>query len=353
VHGDDKMPNGKHGSIPSNSKDDDELSFPRATAFAKKMGIRFPIVQAVMGGFGMPALASAVSEGGGLGGVGLNWATDEDDVRASVRQVRSATKNPFAVGYVLWFPPDTLKAALEEGAPIVQFSWGTPTKEQVSLVRSFGASMGMQISNLEGAKRALDAGADYVIVQGQEAGGHVQAMGSWRDCLPSVLEIAGKTPVLVAGGLGDGRALRSALHQGASGGVFGTRFVATKEPEFHSDYKARIVQSTASDTILTVCFSGGWSNALHRVLKNKTTAMWEAGGCGQAGSRPGEGDVVGTLGDTIIHRYDLWLPREGMPKSTVSDMALYCGAGVDLINDLPSASDLVPRLWHECTSQSA
>ncbi|TGV07931.1 nitronate monooxygenase, partial [Mesorhizobium sp. M8A.F.Ca.ET.173.01.1.1] len=323
--------------------------FPHAGTFTKMIGIKYPIVQAVMGGFGVPAMASAVCEGGGLGGVGLSWA-DEQQARDSVRQVRAATKNPFAIGYALWFPPQTLTAVLEEGAPIIQFSWGTPTKEVQSLVKSFGAKLGMQVSNLDGTRQALDAGSEYIILQGQEAGGHVQAMSNWRDYLPKVLELAGTTPVLVAGGLGDGHALREVLNAGASGGAFGTRFVATKENRWSPSYKERIVQSKASDTILTVCFDGGWPNALHRVLKNKTTNMWEAAGSGQVGFRPGEGDVVASFGDMEFLRYGVWPPAEGMAPESSDHMALYCGTSVDAIRDIPSAKDLVKRLWDECLS---
>jgi nitronate monooxygenase len=326
---------------------DGTLHFPRADEFVAKMGLRYPIVQAAMGGTDLTELAASVSESGGLGGLGVTWSS-EDEVRDQIRRVRAKTKRPFAVGYVLAFPPSTLTAALEEGAPVIQFSWGTPSPEDVKLVRSHGARMGAQVSNLDGARRALDTGADYISVQGQEAGGHVQASASWHRNLGPILAEAGTTPVLVAGGLGDGRALRSALQAGAAGGVFGTRFVACKENGFHQQYKERLVQSTADDSMLTVCFDGSWPNALHRVLRNKATEAWEAAGSGPAGLRPGDGETVAVIGNTPLPRYTMYPPNEGMPESVVSEMALYAGLGVDLIHDVPSARDLVKRLWSEC-----
>jgi NAD(P)H-dependent flavin oxidoreductase YrpB (nitropropane dioxygenase family) len=326
------------------------LDFPRADAFCKKMGLRFPIVQAGMGGTDLRSLAIAVCRGGGMGALGLTWASGEE-ASTYVRDVRAATDGTFYVNYVLSFPPDTLPIALEAGAPVVAFSWGIPSADQVSLVRSFGARMGIQVSNIEGARRALDAGADYLSVQGTEAGGHVQAAVSWRKRLGAILGEAGDTPVLVAGGLGDGRALRGALEAGASGGVFGTRFIATEESRYQREYKERLVQATGDDTALTVCFDGGWPNALHRVLQNQTFRTWEADGSRPAGLRPGEADVVGMAGDEPLYRYCIFPANEGMPANACANVALYAGLSVDQIQDIPSARELVPRLWQECVGQ--
>jgi nitronate monooxygenase len=326
------------------------LDFPRADAFCKKMGLRFPIVQAGMGGTDLRSLAIAVCEGGGMGALGLTWATQED-VSTYVRDVRAATDAPFCVNYVLSFPPNTLITALEAGAPVVAFSWGIPSADQVSLVRSFGARVGIQVSNIEGARQALAVGADYISVQGTEAGGHVQAAASWRKRLGSILKETGDTPVLVAGGLGDGRALRGALEAGAWGGVFGTRFIATEEARYQRAYKERLVQATGDDTALTVCFDGGWPNAMHRVLQNHTFRTWEAGGSQPEGLRPGEGDVVGMVGDEPLHRYSIFPANEGMPANACSNLALYAGLSVDQIQDIPSARELVARLWKECVGQ--
>jgi nitronate monooxygenase len=330
-----------------------KLQFPRADEFAAKMGLRYPILQAGMGGTDLTELAVSVSEGGGMGGLGVSWSS-EDDVRDQVKRVRAKTKKPFLINYVLAMPPNTLAAGLEEGAPVVHFSWGIPSAESVKLVRSHGARMGVQVTNVDGARMAIDAGADYICVQGQEAGGHVQAQRSWRLNLPSIIEeAAGKTPVLVAGGLGDGRALRAVLEAGASGGVFGTRFVATKEPPYHPRYKERLVQSTADDSILTVCFDGAWRNATHRVLQNKTTLAWEAAGSGPEGIRPGDGDTVAIVGNNPLPRYTIFPPGEGMPDEAVANMALYAGQSTSLIHDIPCASALVERLWSECVEKHA
>lgn len=331
---------------------DGKLSFPRADAFTARLGLRYPIVQAGMGGTDLTELAIAVSEGGGMGALGVSWSSAEE-VREQVGRVRARTARPFMVNYVLALSPDTLAVALEAGAPVVHFSWGIPTAEMARLVGSHGAKFGVQVSNPDGARRAIDAGAAYIVVQGQEAGGHVQAQRSWRLNLGPVLAIAGDTPVLVAGGLGDGRALRSALEAGAAGGVFGTRFVASQEPPYHPQYKERLVQSAGDDSILTVCFDGSWRNAMHRVLQNRTTLAWEAAGSGPEGMRPGDGDTVATVGNTALPRYTIFPPGAGMADEVVTDMALYAGTGVSLIHDIPKAGELVARLWSECVEKLA
>lgn len=322
----------------------------KAQAFVEKMGIDFPVCGAVMDGPGTPPLAIAVSEAGGMGGMGLTWLS-EAEVRAYVTLTKSSTSRPFAVGYVLEFEPKTLAAALESGAPVVQFSWGTPSQEQVRLVRSFGAKLGMQISNRLGAQQALDAGVDYICCQGQEAGGHVQAQTGWRSVLGGILDIAGETPVLVAGGIGDGKMLREVLEYGASGGIFGTRFVATKESPAHNGYKARLASATATDTSLTSCFDGGWSNALHRVIRNETLEAWEAAGALSAGKRPGEGEVIARRGDREFQRYLTPPPSADMTGQPML-MPLYSGTGVGSIHDIPHAGELVHRIWAECVGSA-
>jgi nitronate monooxygenase len=125
---------------------------------------------------------------------------------------------------LLAFDPITLPVALDAGAPIIQFAWGIPAAETVAAIRKAGAKMGIQISSVAGARRALDAGADYLICQGTEAGGHVQSTKALYEVLPAVLDHAKTAPVLAAGGIANGAHIRRALLAGASGVLIGTRF---------------------------------------------------------------------------------------------------------------------------------
>jgi nitronate monooxygenase len=116
----------------------------------------------------------------------------------------------------------------------------------------------------------------------------------------------------------------------------------------HPEYKAALVRAGATDTALSVCFQDGWPGALHRTLRNATLARWEAAGCPPVGQRPGEGDIVARLADgSPVARYHFASPQRGV-EGDVTDLALYAGAGVGEITDLPSVAELIKRLWEEC-----
>lgn len=312
-------------------------------------GLKYPIFSAGMGYAAGPELAIAVSNAGGLGAFGTEGNAVADVVRQRVFQTKSATSRAFAVNYLLAFDPVTLPVALDAGAPIIQFAWGIPTRETVATIRNRGAKMGIQVGSAAGARRALDLGADYLICQGTEAGGHVQATRMLYDALPAVIEEAKPVPVLAGGGIASGVHIRRALLAGASGVLIGTRFVATKEANAHDEYKAAITRATAADTVLTVCFHDTWPHAPHRALRNRTFEMWEAAGCPPVGQRPGEGDILATNAGTgaTKRRYQGSLPVRD-DHGTIAEMALYAGEGVESIRDIPSANELVARLWKEC-----
>ena len=322
----------------------------RASALMAAFGLRYPIFCAGMGPVATPELAIAVSNGGGLGALGTgSRALSADVIRQRVSRAKSGTNRPFAVNYLLAFDPVTLPAALDAGAPIIQFAWGIPSAETVGAIRKAGAKMGIQISSVAGARRALDAGSDYLICQGTEAGGHVQATKGLYEVLPAVLEEAKTVPVVAGGGIANGVHIRHALLAGASGVLIGTRFVATKEAGAHDEYKGAITRAKAADTVLTVCFQDGWTNAPHRVLRNRTLEIWEAAGCPPPGKRPGEGDILATnaiTGGTKL-RYSTRIPEPG-DRGAITELALLAGQGVDAIRDIPSAGELVARLWKEC-----
>jgi len=321
----------------------------RASAMMAAFGLRYPIFCAGMGSFAGPELAIAVSNGGGLGAIGAGAAATADVVRQRVSRTKSGTSRPFAVNYLLAFDPVTLPVALEAGAPIIQFAWGIPSVENVAAIRKAGAKMGIQISSVAGARRALDAGSDYLICQGAEAGGHVQATKALYEVLPAVIVEAKTVPVVAAGGIANGAHIRRALLAGASGVLIGTRFVATKEASAHDEYKSAIIRAKAADTVLTVCFHNEWTNAPHRVLRNRTLEMWEAAGCPPADKRPGEGDILATnvITGATKHRYSVFTP-EPDDRGAITELVLYAGQGVDAIRDIPSAGELVARLWKEC-----
>src|ERR1700687_2839747 len=198
-------------SIPLAAQGVVNMPTPRASALMALFGLKYPIFSAGMGAAAIPELAIAVSNAGGLGAIGTGNPV-ADVVRQRVLRVKSATNRPFAVNFLLAFDPAvTLPIALDAGAPIVQFAWGIPTLENVATIRNAGAKMGIQISSVAGATGALDVGADYLICQGTEAGGHVQATRTLYEVLPAVIDEAKTAPALAGGGIANGAHIRRAL----------------------------------------------------------------------------------------------------------------------------------------------
>jgi len=268
------------GSDASQSRRTIPLPTQRAKALMELFGLKYPIFEAPHGPATSPELAVAVSNAGAMGALASLGSPEE--ARNAVSKVRSATKGYFIVNYILHREPTSLQAALDAGAPIVQFSWGIPTREMISAVRAANAKLGMQVTSAESARAAQDLGADYLVCQGTEAGGHVQATRGLYEALPIVLEEARQKPVVTAGGIGNGQGIRKALLAGASAAALGTRFVATVESNAHPDYKRAILAAYAKDTALTICFQDGWP-ATHRALRNRTFVMWDAAGCPSPG----------------------------------------------------------------------
>lgn len=308
------------------------------------LGLAIPVVQAPIGGSARPELASAVSNAGGLGGLALTWS-DPETARARVTATRAKTDGLFYGNFALAFPPVALKAALEAGLRCVTFSFGDPAV-WIELVRRAGATVGVQVGSVEQARRALAHEPEFLVCQGVEAGGHLQSGRSLAALLPEVLALASGLPVFAAGGLATGDDLRAALDAGASGAVFGTRFLATRQSRAHPAFKRRLTTARSEDAVVTTCFGEGWPDAPHRVLRNETLTQWESAGCPKEG-RPGDGDPVGRYpnGD-VVRRYAMDHPTEGVTGDPLN-MCLYAGAGVGAIRDLPDAGDLVRRLWSE------
>lgn len=313
---------------------------------SKKMlrdfGVKYPIIQAAPGG---ADLAIAVANAGGMGAVSLGWSSP-DSAFDTVTKMNAATHGNYYANYVLHFDPVSLDMALEAGCPTVQFSWGIPNPIVVSKIRAARARLGIQVSSKLGAQKALELNPDFLIAQGLEAGGHVQATSSLSDALMEILELADTVPVIASGGISTGHDIRRVLNAGASAAILGTRFMATKESNAHDAYKAALVKAGDDDTTYTNCFNRDW-DAMHRVLRNDTFLNWEAEGCPLKGDKPGEDDIVAThpqMGG--VTRYSIMYPVAGH-EGTVEDQAMYAGKGVQDIDDAPSAGELIKRLWSD------
>lgn len=311
-----------------------------------RLGLDVPILQAPIGGPAALPLAGAVAEAGGLGSFGLTW-TDPQSAVDAVRRLKARAGRRFFVNFVLRFPPRALAAVLAEGVPAVTFSWGID-RALISAAKARGAAVGVQIGNAEGAAAAREAGADFIIAQGYEAGGQVQSSQPLSRLLPDAVAAAGSVPVVAAGGLATGRDIAAACRRGAAAAMLGTRFLARREAAMHESYKQELVRCRAHDTVYTNCFDIDWPYAMVRVLRNSTFEAWEAAGCPQAPKRPGEGDIVARQSSGPIIRYSDMSPA---PDATGDPLAacLYAGTGVEAIDDIPSAGELVARLAREAS----
>lgn len=298
-------------------------------------------MQAPIGSAATTELVAAVSGCGALGTLAASW-TPPAVLREQVSWLRSTCTAPFCVNLVLAFEQrERLAAILDEGGTVVSFSWGLDA-ELVSKARDAGAYVLVQVATLADAHGAVGAGADALIVQGVEAGGHVQAT---RPLLELLREIrpAVDVPLLAAGGIADATSRGDAREAGADAVACGTAFLAAEEANVHPIYLDHIMRAGAAQTTLTTVFDRGWSDAPHRVIRNETLAAWEAAGKPERGRRPGDGDHIASRNGRPVLRYDFVLPT----RDTVGDisaMAMYAGTSVQAIDRGEPAKHIVERI---------
>lgn len=325
------------------------LDAPQIRRFLALTGQAVPIVQAPIGHCAIPDLAAAVARAGGLGGLAMTWSSPDEVAKAVAATKDDADGNPFFTNFVLHFPCDGFDAAIAAGVPVVTLSWGIDPA-RIARAKANGTVVGVQVGHPMGAKAAREAGADFLIAQGIEAGGHVQTTTPLAALLPQVLAEARNLPVIAAGGIASGPAIAQAIGLGAAGVMMGTRFVAAQESGAHEVYKQAIVDATDGDTAYTPCFDGGWP-AMQRVIRSDTLAAWEAAGCPLPGTRPGEGDTVFRRGTEDIPRYSDTAPTRGAEGALLS-ACLYAGTGVGSITAVEPAAQIVTRLWSEAEASA-
>jgi nitronate monooxygenase len=312
------------------------------TRFCTAFGVEAPVVQAPMGGASCPALAAAVSNAGGLGMLALSWHPP-DAVRREIQATKALTSRPFGVNLVLAFPQaERLRVCLEEGVAVVSFFWGDPGGFVAEAHRA-GAKVTTTVASAAEARVALATGVDAVVAQGWEAGGHVRGEVATLPLVRAVAEVAGDTPVLAAGGVADGPGLAAALALGAAGAWIGTRFLASEEAQVHPRYRERLLAADETSTVHTGLFDGGWPDAPHRVLRNATYAAWDAAGRPAPGSRPGEGDVLGSARRGDLVRYDSTTPGPDA-RGDIDALSLWAGQGVARVAKIQPAGEIVREI---------
>jgi len=220
---------------------------------------------------------------------------------------------------------------------VVEVFWSQPEPELVARARAAGkAAVAWQVGSADEAAMAEDAGCDFVIAQGVEAGGHVRGTTPRMQLLAAILDSVG-IPVVAAGGIASADDVATVLDAGASAARVGTRFVATAESDAHPAYIDALVRAGGpADTVLTTTFAGGWPDAPHRVLKSAVDA-----------ADAYDGDVVGYVrhGGQLspVPRFAASTPSRQV-EGSIEAMALYAGEGVGAVNGVQSAAEVVREL---------
>ena len=314
------------------------------TAVVDFRRLQTPIVQTGMGAVARHELAAAVSQAGGLGTIGGARAPIAEELAAA----RRLTGRPIAVNLVLpLLRPGDVQAAAD--AEVIVTFWGEPRRlAQGTWVHQCGS--------VQEARAAEAAGADAVIAQGVEAGGHVRGTTPLLELLERV-RAAVEIPVLAAGGIVDREGVAQALEAGAVAAVLGTRFLLSEESRAHPDYKRRCLE--AEGTVLTELFGLGWADAPHRVVPNAATRRW----LGADPRGPGWIRLANRLTAPLVMRIPEGLQDRGLamqrpsmpflgPPMALDDGSpnlldsgpLYAGANVTRISDIRPAGKIVEDL---------
>lgn len=307
------------------------------TRFCQLFGIEAPILQAAIWPATSPSLVAAVAEAGGLGSIGALFAS-ADQIREQIERVRELTERPFAVNHVVpVLDEGAFEATLEARPTAVSLALGDPG-DLVDRAHGAGAKVIHQVHTVGQAREAAERGVDVVVAQGSEAGGQGMAAGVGAMALvPQVVDAIAPVPVLVAGGVADGRGLAAALVLGAAGANVGTRFLASDEAAVDAAWKHLILETEAEDAVRFEAWGaimppgGGGYDVVPRVIRTDFVAEWER--------RPEEaGRQADRLRGEIMASIERQRPHELTPFS---------GQTAGLIRDVLPAAEIVRAMVAE------
>jgi nitronate monooxygenase len=311
------------------------------TRLTEYFGLEHPIVLAPMDPASGGELASAVSAAGGLGLLGGGYAN-----RSWFEQQSAKVSRPdVGCGFITWAlanDPDLLDLALERHKRALMLSFSDPAPFAPRVKRA-GIPLICQVHTLEHAKRAIDLGADVVVAQGTEAGGHGLTVRSTMPFVPAVADLTAKRAphvlVLAAGGIADGRGLAAALMLGADGALMGTRFWATQESVIHRNAKDKVVAATGDETIRTrvydVVRQKAWpAEYTGRLMRNGFIEKWH-----------GHENELRTMQQAELGRVE-----QAWTSGDYDTANVTVGEAIGLIHDVPSAGELVKRISAEASA---
>ena len=311
------------------------------TKITELFGIEHPVVLGGMGGGGTAhELVAAVSEAGGLGVLSATWLAPSAQA-SEVEAIRRRTAAPFGLNHLLCFlHDDRFVASLDLQPRVISTAWPRSTQDLASLwkrAHATGALVMHMVSSVSEAVRAAESGADVIVAQGTEGGGHVGWMGSMV-LVPMVVRAVAPIPVLAAGGVADGAGLAAALALGADGVLLGTRFLATPEAPVPDGFKRTLIESDGHDTLLTeipdIAAGRVWPGAMSRVRRNRFIERW----AGREWELRQQQDVVGPA---IV---------EARRRDDTDEYTIGTGQTAGLIGELKPAGAIVREIVEQATT---
>ena len=306
------------------------------TRFTEVVGVAHPVVLGGMGGSTSPPLVSAVSEAGGLGVQGASLRRPHE-IAALAAAIRQRTDAPFGMNVLLFRSSDELVEAVLAAKPhVFSTAWADPGQDLATLFRrahAAGCLVMHMVSTVGEALAAEQAGADVIVAQGTEGGGHVGLMGS--SVLVPMVTSRVRVPVLAAGGFANGAGLAAALAFGAEGVLLGTRFLATPEAPLPDRFKQVILDSDGHGTVLTevpdIALGWVWPGAYARVQRNRLIEEW-----------------IGREGELRRRRSEVAARIARARDEGDADYAiLYAGQTAGLIDHLMPAAEVVTSIVTE------
>lgn len=300
------------------------------TALTRLLGIEHPILLAPMGSAAGGKLAAAVTHAGGLGLVGSGYAS----TTAIKKELAEAGNARVGIGFILWAlerNPAALDVALDARPAAVMLSFGDPTPF-TGRIKDAGCKIICQVQTLAQAKEAAEAGADVIIAQGRDAGGHSGTTRGTIGLVPAVVDAVAPIPVVAAGGIADGRGLAAALALGAAGISMGTRFTASRESLWDEGMKATALAAGGDQTMQTRVFDivrgAPWPEIYPgRALRNAFSTEWHGR----------EDDLAAQQGE--VEKAYLATGSDDFSKRVI-----WTGESVDLVNDIPTAAEIIERI---------
>lgn len=296
------------------------------TKITELLGIKYPVLQGGMAWIAESTLASAVSEAGGLGII-AGGSAPIDYLRDQIRKTKELTSKPFGVNIMLMSPnaEDLAQLVIDEKVPVVTTGAGSPGKF-IEGWKNAGVKTIPVVPSVALAKRMVRAGADAVIAEGTESGGHI-GENTTMCLVPQVVD-AVDVPVIAAGGIADGRGIAASFMLGAQGVQIGTRFLAAEECQIHSTYKELVVKAKDTDSIVTGRSTG------HPCRNVKT----------KFAKKLASGEMNGSITPDEFEELTLGSLRKAVQDGNLDEGSFLCGAIAGMVNEIKPCSEIIEEM---------